>query len=60
MYLTEFMREKENTSLNFFIFCMLNIYKSCLNDIKDRFLQLLVNVQRAGSEARKSILFIFI
>lgn len=59
MCLTELMKGKENTSLNFFIFCMLNIYKSCLNEIKDKiFLQLLVNV--AWSEVRKSIPFLFI
>lgn len=41
------MREKENTSLNLFIFCTVNIYKSCLNEIKDRtFLEVLGNVQR--------------
>lgn len=56
MCITELMREKENTSLNLFIFCTLNIYKSCLNEIKDRiFLEVLVNMQR--SEVKSENLF---
>lgn len=50
------MRKKENTSLNFFIFSTLNIYKSCLNEIEDRiFLEVLGNVQRP--EGRSENLF---
>lgn len=50
------MRKKENTSLNFFIFSTLNIYKSCLNEIEDRiFLEALGNVQRP--EVRSENLF---
>lgn len=50
------MRKKQNTSLNFFIFSTLNIYKSCLNEIEDRiFLEVLVNVQRP--EVRSENLF---
>lgn len=51
MFLTELMTEKENTSLDLFIFCMLNFYKSCLNEIKySVFLEVLVNVPEVKSE----------